>query len=30
MGTGEEAYLAMVVVAAVTFIAILFWASWGD
>lgn len=28
MGTGEEAYLAMVVVAAVSFIAVLFWASW--
>ena len=28
MTTGEEAYLALVVVAAVGFTAVLFWASW--
>ena len=28
MSMGEEAYLAMVVVAAVVFVGVLFWASW--
>ncbi len=28
MSMGEEAYLAMVVVAGVVFAAVLFWASW--
>ena len=30
MTTGEEAYLAMVVVGALAFMAVLFWASWRD
>jgi hypothetical protein len=30
MSTGEEAYLAVVVIAALSFIVVLFWASWRD